>query len=125
MGKKNSLLIVDDEPDVCWALENILKKNGFDPLQASNGFEALALTKVRNFQLFLLDAKLPDIDGLELAKQIKSITPTTCIVMVSGYFGKDDLLIKQALEEKIISDFIVKPFVHQDILNMIKKLGCH
>ena len=66
--KAEKLLIVDDEPDMCWALEHILEKNGFLTKKALSGGEALSLIESERFRLIFLDAKLPDIDGLELAR---------------------------------------------------------
>ena len=79
-------LIVDDEPDMCWALENILKKNGFCSKKALNGREALELVNQNCFRLVFLDAKLPDMEGLQLAKKIRDIDPSVRIIMVCGLF---------------------------------------
>ena len=118
--KAEKFLIVDDEPDMCWALEHILEKNGFLTKKALNGSEALSLIESERFQLIFLDAKLPDIDGLELAKQIRKIDPDIRIIIVSGYFYKDDVVIQKALEEGLIGGFIGKPFFHDEILKAVK-----
>lgn len=115
-------LIVDDEPDMCWALENLLRKSGFISKKAGNGAEAIALIGENSFQLALLDAKLPDIEGLELARHIVAIDPRVSIVMVSGYFYRDDASIQQAMAEGLISGFISKPFDHEEIVNVVESL---
>ena len=122
--KGEKLLIVDDEPDMCWALEHILEKNGFLTKKALNGSEALLLIESERFQLIFLDAKLPDIDGLELAKQIRKIDPDIRIIIVSGYFYQDDMVIQKALEEGLICGFIGKPFFHDEILKAVKTPTC-
>jgi len=114
-------LIVDDEPDMCWALDSILKKNGFLSKKAFNGQDALKLIKENRFELIFLDAKLPDIEGLELARQIREIDPFIRIVIVSGYFYRDDIDIQQAMAEGSISGFIDKPFNHDDIVKITNK----
>ncbi len=113
-------LIVDDEPDMCWALENILKRNGFCSKKASNGWEALELVKQNRFRLAFLDAKLPDMEGLQLAKKIRDIDPLVRIVIVSGYFYRDDTDILNAQKEGLINDFIAKPFLHNEVLKAIE-----
>ena len=118
-NKKAIFLIVDDEPDMCWALENILKKNGLKSEKALNGSEALSLVRQNRFQMAFLDAKLPDIEGLELAKQIYKADPSVRIVIVSGYFYKDDTEIQGALTNGLVSGFIAKPFDHDEILKAI------
>lgn len=119
--KEPLFLIVDDEPGVGWAFKNLLKINGYSSKQALSGEEALTLIEEYVFSVALLDAKLPDIDGLELAKRIKVVNPGTYIVMVSGYFSIDDTLIKEALSKQIICDFITKPFLHSKILRIIEQ----
>lgn len=113
-------LIVDDEPDICWALEQVLKKNGFFSKKALNGQEALTLVERNCFPLAFLDAKLPDIEGLELARQIQEIDHSVRIVLVSGYFYRDDVGIQHALKEGLICGFISKPFQHGEILKTIE-----
>ena len=113
-------LIVDDEPDMCWALENILKGKGCFSKIAMTGREALDLARKNRFRLAFLDAKLPDIEGLVLGKQIYEIDPSVRIVIVSGYFYRDDIDIQNALEEGFISGFISKPFQHDEILRLIE-----
>lgn len=115
-------MIVDDEPDMCWALENILKKNGFCSKKASNGREALELVKQNRFRLAFLDAKLPDMEGLQLAEKIRDIDPLLRIVIVSGYFYRDDIDILNAQKKGLINDFIAKPFFHNEVLKVIERL---
>jgi len=121
MKDKNELfLIVDDEPDMCWALEHILKKNAFLSKRALTGQEALNLMKVDRFRLAFLDAKLPDMEGLDLARRIRKRDPAVPIVMISGYFYRDDDAIQKAVAEGLISSFIEKPFDYDEILKAIE-----
>jgi len=123
MNNRNDVfLIVDDEPDMCWALENILRKNGFLSKKAFNGQEAIALVKRHRFRLVFLDAKLPDKEGFEVAKEIRELDPSVRIVIVSGYFYRDDVDIKDALAKDLISGFISKPFNNDEILKTIREM---
>ena len=119
-GKKDLFLIIDDEPDMCWALENILKKNGFLSKKALNAHEALTLIEPDRFRVAFLDAKLPDMEGLDLAKELLNIDPAIHIVMISGYFYQDDDAVQKAVAEGLIKGFIGKPFDHDEILKVIK-----
>jgi DNA-binding NtrC family response regulator len=118
--KDRLFLIVDDEPDMCWALEHLLKKEGYLSKRALNGEKAIRLVKRHRFKMAFLDAKLPDLDGLELAARIREKDPFVNIVMVSGYFYRDDRDVQQALAEGLISGFISKPFDHDEILKIIQ-----
>jgi len=119
-GKRDLFLIVDDEPDMCWALEHMLKRNGILSKKALNGQEAIRLIESNRFRIAFLDAKLPDIEGLDLAKELLKIDPAIHIVMISGYFYQDDDAVRKAITEGLIKDFIGKPFDHDEILKVIK-----
>ena len=119
-AKEAFFLIVDDEPDACWALEHILEKAGASSERAASGHEALILMKPHRFRSVFLDAKLPDIEGLELARRFREIDPDISIVIVSGYFSRDDAAIREALAKGLICRFISKPFRHDEILAAIR-----
>ena len=113
-------LIVDDEPEMCWILEQGLKRSGYNCLKALSGQEAMPLAEKTDFRLVFLDAKIPDVDGLELARQMRRRLPGIPIVMISGYFYKDDDTIIRALSSGLIRHFISKPFDHREILQIIR-----
>jgi len=113
------ILIVDDEPDMCWALEHLLRQQGYATRTALSGRQALALMQSGQFFLVFLDAKLPDVDGLELARQIRQQVPHLRIIMVSGYFYRDDVVIQEALASGLIRAFISKPFCREEILQAV------
>jgi len=119
---KDIYLIVDDEPDMCWAFQNLLAQNNILSQNALNGQQALELIRKVDFKAVFVDAKLPDIDGLDLAKKIREIAPDLRLIMVSGYFYRDDPAIRKALEEGLISDFVSKPFQNQEILSALKSV---
>ena len=112
-------LVVDDEPEICWVIENILKKNGFACQKALSAGEAMTLTDQYNFRLAFLDAKLPDLDGIELAREIRKAHPGLPIVIVSAYFYLDDLSIEEAIQSGLVTAFIGKPFAHDEIKRVI------
>src|SRR5574341_2246643 len=99
-------LVVDDEPDTCWALEHILSRSAMRAERALTAAAALDQVRRRSFTLAFLDVKLPDLDGLELARRIRAIDPALPIIVVSGYFYKHDATIQQAQADGLIRDFI-------------------
>jgi DNA-binding NtrC family response regulator len=114
------VLVVDDEPDMCWALEHLIHKEGLQTKRALSAQEALNLMGQYNFFAAFLDAKLPDMDGLELARKIMTVAPGTRIMMVSGYFYRDDNTIQDAITQGLIHDFISKPFLLKEIVKALK-----
>ena len=120
MSHENRLfLIVDDEPEICWVFEHILKKKGFACRKALSAREAMALADQYTFCMAFFDAKLPDLDGIELARQIRRIHPRLPIVIVSAYFYQDDKTIQEAVKSGLIAGFISKPFAHEEIMRVI------
>ena len=76
MAEQSTLiLIVDDEPDMCWALEHLFNNHGLSTQKALSGQEALNLMGQHRFACAFLDAKLPDMDGLELAGSYPAACP--------------------------------------------------
>ena len=109
------VLIVDDEPDICWALTHILKNTGIVPVTTTSGQQALRLAKSQRFGLAFIDAKLPDVDGLVLARRFRADDAAVRIVLVSGYFYRDDVEVRQAMDAGLITDFVSKPILHQEV----------
>jgi len=119
--RRPHILVVDDEPDMCWALENILSREGYQITTVTNGKEALELAREKRFEVVFIDAKLPDMDGIELSSQIKEINPKAAIVMISGYFYQEDKAIEEGLAQGLYAGFISKPFNLDEIRLAAKK----
>jgi DNA-binding NtrC family response regulator len=122
--KQAPILVVDDEPEMCWILENIIRRTGLACMTALSAGEAIVLTKSNQFSMVFLDAKLPDIDGLELARKLRKTNDRLPIAIVSGYFYQDDPTIKAVLQEGLIAAFVGKPFDHDEIVNVITRYAC-
>ncbi len=119
-GDSGQILIVDDEPDMCWALEKLLKTRGLVTQKALSAQEALELMAEHHFARAFLDAKLPDMDGLDLARRLLVMAPEIHIMMVSGYFYRDDPTIQVAFSQGLIRGFISKPFLQGEILKLLE-----
>jgi DNA-binding response OmpR family regulator len=122
MPTSDTVLVVDDEPDVCWALQTLLRRNGFTVVTVGGGEDALQWLKQATLacRLILLDAKLADIEGVELARRIRTETSCTApVILVSGYFYKDDSIVQDNLRSGLISGFVTKPVHHDELLKAI------
>lgn len=115
------LLIVEDEPDMCWALEKIGTKCGYQCLISYAGQGAIKKVRKHRFPMVIIDAKLPDMDGLHLASQVRKLLPDALIFVISGYFTPGDPKINQRIESGIIDGFIGKPFDNNEIVNRLKQ----
>jgi len=112
------ILIVDDEPDICWALEHILESRKLVCHKALTAQTALELMKSCRFRLAFLDVTLPDMQGLELARRLKSIDPALPIVIVTGYMPEGDGG-SQSVTDSLFSACVYKPFLNREILNAV------
>jgi CheY-like chemotaxis protein len=91
-------------------------------IRALEGQTALQVVRTNRLSLALLDAKLPDMDGLELVQHIRNAQPGIPILVVSGYFYKDDPAIQAALEQGLIRGFIEKPFLHKEVVETVRDI---
>ena len=114
------VLVVDDDPDICWALERVLGGMDAQCIRALDGRTALEAARLNHPAMALLDAKLPDIDGLELARNLRQADPGILVLVISGYYYKDDPAIQAALEQRLIHGFIEKPFSHAEVIETVK-----
>lgn len=113
------ILLVDDEPDMCWALENILRCAGYVMTTTTSGAQALEMLAEKPYAVAIVDAKLPDLDGLELAALIRQRSPHTAIILISGYFYEEDRAISEGLEKGLFIGFLAKPFDLKGVRHMV------
>jgi CheY-like chemotaxis protein len=119
-----NILVIDDEPDMLWVLEGVLRSKRFNVLTASTGSEAVELATRTEFEIVFLDAKLPDMEGFEIARLIKRSNPITKLIMISGYYYEHDDKIQDALKEGLIVHFIPKPFSNDAVLKAVNIALC-
>jgi ATP-dependent Lon protease len=79
------ILVVDDEEIARTNMEYILRKDGYQVASAASGMEALEKFETQEFDLVLTDLKMEKMDGLQLLKSVKQISPATELVMITGY----------------------------------------
>ena len=125
MSEKPRVLIVDDEVDMCWVLENILMLEGYRTHTATSGKEGLNLIQQLHstIGLLFLDAKLPDIDGMKFASFVKQYYPQIKIIITTGYYYRDSEAVQQGLANNLFDGFIGKPFNISEIRSAIETIA--
>lgn len=113
-------LVVDDDPDMCWVLAAALAGAGCRATIAHTGCQAVEFLAARAFPLAFVDARLPDMNGIQLATELLGIRPRTRIVMISGYFFDDDVAVIDAIKEAKIHGFLAKPFHIEAVVAALK-----
>ncbi|MFT3979486.1 MAG: sigma-54 dependent transcriptional regulator [Ferruginibacter sp.] len=114
----SSILIIDDDMDMCQLLSNFLKRKGFEAASAASGKKGLEAMKANQYDLVLCDFRLGDMDGKEILQQIKAGNPAMPVIMVTGYSD-----IKMAVEVMRLGafDYVTKPLVPDELIKVIKK----
>ena len=120
--KKYHILVVDDERDICRALEFLLSREGYKVSTAYSGDDALKKFKEYRFDLVLTDLKMEGMSGIELLEKIKEIDPSTIVIIMTAYASVDSAV--EAMK-KGAADYIVKPFVNDDVKMTIRRLLEH
>ncbi len=116
--EKNKVLVIDDEAIVRVSCQRVLTPEGFNVVVVPSGSEAIERLENENFDLVLTDLKMPDMDGLEVLKTIKSRWPEMIVIIITGY-GTISTAV-QAIKLGAF-EYIEKPFTPEDILNTVKK----
>ncbi|QNU66132.1 response regulator [Ruminiclostridium herbifermentans] len=116
MRQKYKVLIVDDEEGIVAALKNNLALEGYMIDNALNAEDAYLKIKKDKYHIVLADIEMPEMDGIELLKQIKSYDALTQVIMMTGSSTMDKIL--RSLEFGA-NDYILKPFISVDYVIQI------
>jgi two-component system response regulator AtoC len=113
-----AILIVDDEALTLRTIGRALDAEGFEVLLASSGEEALTAIADQQPDFALLDVVLPGINGIEVLRQAKLISPSTIFIMMSAYH-----LVERAVEAMKLGafDYLTKPFHISDMVTTLKR----
>lgn len=114
---KEKILIVDDEESVVQSIEGVLKDEGFQVVTAKSGQEAIEVFKNELPALVLLDIWMPGMDGIEVLKRIKWISPDCQVIMISGHATISTAMAAVRLGA---FDFIEKPLSLDTLLLTIR-----
>ena len=113
-----SVLIADDDNSLRSVFSAVLKKAGYDTVQAKNGKEAIECVKRKEFDVILLDIFLGDADGLELIESIHELNPTAAIIIITGH-GTTQTAIEAAKRQAY--SYLTKPVDRNELLELIDR----
>jgi two-component system NtrC family response regulator len=116
------ILVVDDEKDICWALEIALGDEGYQITQVTRGEDAIREVRRRPFTLAIVDVKLPGMSGIEVSRVIGQLDPRMKIVMISGYHYEEDQPIQEGIRQKVYRGFISKPFELDEVSALVRRV---
>ena len=114
------IMICDDAAFMRMMIKDILTKNGYEiAAEAENGQKAVEKYPEAKPDLVLMDITMPEMDGIQALKKIKSIDPSANVIMCSA-MGQQAMVI-EAIQSGA-KDFIVKPFQAERVLEAVKKV---
>lgn len=118
MAEKSRVLVVDDEEALRYLLSTELAAEGYEVETAGDGDEAIEAIKQKDYDVVLLDIKMPRVDGFEVLRFIKQNKPEIKVIMLTAYAD-----VKNAIEALKLgaSDFVSKPYDLEDILTSINR----
>lgn len=118
MPEKSRILVVDDEEALRYLLSSELAAEGYEVETAGDGDEAIESIKQKDYDVVLLDIKMPRVDGFEVLRFIKQNKPEIKVIMLTAYAD-----VKNAIEALKLgaSDFVSKPYDLEDILTSINR----
>ncbi len=116
---KKTIALVEDEPDIVELLEIHLQRGGFQVKSFNNGNTFLDYLKKNTPDVVILDLMLPDIDGLEICKQVRALNSTAevAIIMLTAKSEEVDKILGLELGA---DDYVTKPFSPKELVARIK-----
>jgi two-component system, OmpR family, KDP operon response regulator KdpE len=116
MSGRPPVLVCDDEAQILRALRVILRDAGYEAVPANTGEEALDLAAVRRPEAAIIDLVLPDIDGVEVCRQLREWTQIPIIVLSA--VGEEDAKVRALAAGA--DDYVTKPFGPRELVARLK-----
>lgn len=113
-----TILVVDDDPNIRELLRFYLQRENYDTIEAVDGQEALDILEEKQVQLALVDIMMPNVDGYELCREIRSVYDIP-VMMITA---KGEIIDKEKAYLAGTDDYIVKPFEPREVIFRIRAL---
>jgi DNA-binding NtrC family response regulator len=114
----SNVLVVDDDNDVCRIVRSMLSKEQYQIQTSQSVADALEAIEQKSFDVYVLDYKLPDGSGLDVAERIRSKGSEAPLILISCDNAN---FVRSKAEKFRIFDFLQKPFSREMMCNAVKK----
>ena len=118
-ARKRHILVVDDEKNIRLTVQHSLIAADYDVDTAANGAEGLDRFHEGHYDLILMDLRMPQINGIEMLREIREHDKHTAAIVITAYLTIDTLLEAFSLG---VSDYIRKPFSPNDVREMVRRV---
>lgn len=116
---KKRILVVDDEKNIRLTVQHSLIAANYEVDTAANGLEGLEKFRSGHYDLILMDLRMPQINGIEMLREIKARDAKAAAVVITAYLTIDTLLEAFSLG---VSDYIRKPFSPNDVRETVRRV---
>ena len=117
-GKEaQTILVVDDERSMREFLDILLTKEGYQVSVAASGREACQVVEQNKYDVIITDIKMQDINGIEVLKKAKTVSPESIVIMISAFATAETAV--EAMREGAY-DYIPKPFKVRDFKKIVR-----
>jgi len=111
------VLLVDDEVNFTTSMQKLLSRRGFDVKVAFDGLTALRFIAEEQFDVVVLDIKMPGMDGIQVLKEIRRFSVDIRVILLTGhYFSNEE---EDTLKQGAYA-YLLKPYPIMDLVNLIK-----
>ncbi len=117
-NKKTKILLIDDEESIRRLLSISLAHKGYQVITAEDGEKGIKLFRQESPEIVLTDIKMPDIEGLEVLRQVKELDPEAQVIVITGHGDMESAIEALKLEA---SDFLNKPIRDEALMIAIKR----
>lgn len=115
-AEKSTVLVVDDDAEIAYAVSKLLQNEGYNTLKASNGFEALDKLVTDKVDLIILDIMMPKLDGLSATMKIRE-RENIPIIMLSAKSEDSDKILGLSIGA---DDYVTKPYNPEELLARVR-----
>ena len=115
---KYTLLIVDDEPDVCDSVHDLLRRE-FRVLKAHNGTEGYRIMQEEEVHIIMTDQRMPQVSGVELLTRIKAKNPYAVRMLFTGFADLESIIA--AINQGHVYQFLKKPWQPEELLDAVRQ----
>ncbi len=121
MAKEGKILVIDDHPGVRDTICSMLRRGGYEPVEATNGLDGVKALMKGRFALVVTDLLMPEQEGIETIRQIREVDPDMPIIAISGWDTEDFSPLEDAVAMGA-NRRLTKPFRFEELLKAVREL---
>jgi DNA-binding NtrC family response regulator len=119
MPDVTKIMVIDDEPLMRMTIQDALVAEGYKVITAETGGNGLTLLRENQTDMVITDLRLPDMDGIQMLREVKTVSPETPVILITAYGSIDSAVT--AMKEGA-SDYLTKPFSMDELLLIIRRI---